>query len=381
MDRLVQKFGGSSLATPARIRMAAEVVRGTYERGFQVAVVVSAMGDTTDRLLGFLGAVSRSPRRAVRDQLLATGEMAAVALLAASLEDLGLSATPVIGAGIGIETDPDREDGVILSVNPLAVYQAWQNRSIPVVAGFQGVSRQGQLTTLGRGGSDLSAVALAAALGAECQICSDVDGVYTADPRLIGEARRISQVPFRLMKILARRGARVLQGRAVEWAERYHVPLNLYRTEDLVRGQRDPGTVVNGETAQAGVTLLAIEPEVFRVPAPALIPSWDLAERNGVDIRVNQQGPPELVGSLDAVAELCPGGDFLRQDLALSARLTVVGGHCREAGQEALTRIGVEWKDVILKTDATAFLVSRHDWRPAADALHRHVVLPRIASI
>jgi aspartate kinase len=215
---IVQKYGGSSVATPERIIRVAERVKGAWRRG-PVAVVVSAMGDTTDDLLALLRQVSDAPPPREVDLLLAAGEQISAALLAAALEARGVPARALLGWQAGIATDGIHGKARIAGVDPERVRATIAEGAVAVVAGFQGV-HAGEITTLGRGGSDTTAVALAAALGCpRCEIYSDVDGVYTADPRVVPAARRLSAIGYDEMMEMAHLGAQVLQIRAVELAE------------------------------------------------------------------------------------------------------------------------------------------------------------------
>ncbi|MEA2617036.1 MAG: aspartate kinase [Chloroflexota bacterium] len=229
MNIIVQKYGGSCVADPARIKQVAERVVVTRDSGEGVVVVVSAMGDTTDRLLGLARDVSsRAPDREV-DTLLASGEQASMALLAMAIADRGRRALSLSGSAAGIITDGSHGRARIVTVVPDRVRAALNEGVIVIVAGFQGLAQDTRdVTTLGRGGSDTTAVALAAALGARvCEIYTDVDGVHTADPRLVPQARMLSQISYDQMLELAANGARVLMPRAVECARRYNVPLHI----------------------------------------------------------------------------------------------------------------------------------------------------------
>ncbi|MGD1977233.1 MAG: aspartate kinase, partial [Gammaproteobacteria bacterium] len=228
MGLVVQKFGGTSVATAARLQQAARVVAKTLEGGNRVVVVLSAMGDATDRMISLAREVCGNPGRREMDMLLSSGEQVSVALMAMALKDLGFEARSYLGSQIRILTDSVHSKAHIREVETsrLAAYLA--SGGVPVVAGFQGVDAEGEITTFGRGGSDTTAVALAAALGAdECQILTDVDGVYTTDPRVVPEARRLDRITFEEMIELASQGSRVLQIRAVKFAGKYNVPLRV----------------------------------------------------------------------------------------------------------------------------------------------------------
>jgi aspartate kinase len=239
---IVHKYGGSSLASPEHIRRVAERVARTRRSGADVVVVVSAMGDTTDELLDLLARVARRPPAREIDMLLTSGEQVSVALLAAALEDAGCPARSFLGWQAGIETDGVHRKARIRRIEAGRIRAALAEGRVAVVAGFQGITADAEVTTLGRGGSDTTAVALAAALDASsCEICSDVDGVYTADPRVVPDARRLDVVSYEEMMELSSVGAQVLQLRAVEVAERHGVTIVARST--FVDG---PGTRITG---------------------------------------------------------------------------------------------------------------------------------------
>jgi len=226
MGVVVQKYGGTSVGSIERIRAVAERVQRTRQQGQQVVVVVSAMAGETDRLLGLARAVSAAPVAREVDTLLATGEMVAIALLAMSLQELGCPAESFTGPQGGIRTDSVHMRARIKHITTTRLRRALAADIVPVVAGFQGISEADDFTTLGRGGSDLTAVALAAALHADCcEIYTDVDGVYSADPNIVPQARRLDRISYDEMLEMARLGAKVLQARAVEFAKKYDVPV------------------------------------------------------------------------------------------------------------------------------------------------------------
>lgn len=226
MALLVQKFGGSSLATVARIRLVAERVAAAHSAGNRIVVVVSAMQGETDRLLKLAAELSPMPRDREIDVLLATGEQVSIALLALALRDKGLEARSFLGHQVKILTDSVHGSARIMTIDAAPVHECLQRGEVVVVAGFQGVDQDGNITTLGRGGSDLSAVAMAAAVGADaCEIYSDVDGIYTTDPGMYAKARKIDRISCEEMLELASLGAKVLQARSVEFALKHKVAI------------------------------------------------------------------------------------------------------------------------------------------------------------
>jgi len=250
MGLVVQKYGGSSVSDAERIKRVAERIVATRKAGHDVCVVVSAMGDTTDELLDLAHQVSPLPPGRELDMLLTAGERIAMALLAMAIQSLGLSARSFTGSQAGVITDSTHGKARIIDVTPGRISEALAAGHIAIVAGFQGVSQDSKdITTLGRGGSDTTAVALAAALSAEvCEIYSDVDGVYTADPRIVPNAKHQPTVSYEEMLELAASGAKILHLRCVEYARRYSVPL-------VVRSSfsNKPGTLITGEPMEQAI--------------------------------------------------------------------------------------------------------------------------------
>src|ERR1700686_3838587 len=225
---LVQKFGGSSVADPDRIRAVADHLVRTRRAGNDVVAVVSAMGKTTDDLVRLAGDVTRQPGGREMDMLLTAGERISMALLSMAVEDLGQAAVSFTGSQAGIVTDTDHGKAKIIEVRADRIRDALAGGKVAIVAGFQGVSTARDITTLGRGGSDTTAVALAAALRADaCEIYTDVEGVYTADPRIVPTARKLRAVTYEEMLELAASGAKVLALRSVEYARNHGVPIHV----------------------------------------------------------------------------------------------------------------------------------------------------------
>lgn len=236
---IVQKFGGSSLKDPERLRHVAELVRKAHEQA-ELVVVVSAMGGTTDSLTGRAREMNEKPSPRELDALVTTGEQQAAALLVMTMERLGLPAVSLTGWQAGILTDPNYGDGEIRVIEPRRIRQELSRGRVPVVTGFQGVCAAGDITSLGRGGSDTTAAALAAALEADaCDIYTDVKGIYTADPRVIPEARLLPEIDTRDMLALSRAGSKVLHAKSVELALANNVPLRL-----LSSFEEGPGSTV-----------------------------------------------------------------------------------------------------------------------------------------
>lgn len=226
MGIIVQKYGGTSVGSLERIKFVANKVARRYREGHDVAVVVSAMSGETDRLIRLAKELSPSPDPREMDVIVSTGEQVSIALLAMALKDLGIPARSLLGFQIGIKTDDAYMKARIVDIDTTALKKAFAAKEVVVVAGFQGVTDTMDITTLGRGGSDTSAVALAAVLGAElCEIYTDVDGVYTCDPNICDRARRLDRISYDEMLEMASLGAKVLQTRSVEFAKKYNVPI------------------------------------------------------------------------------------------------------------------------------------------------------------
>ncbi|MDD5270104.1 MAG: aspartate kinase [Candidatus Omnitrophica bacterium] len=226
---IVQKYGGSSVANPERIKKVAQRVARYKKRGHDVVVVVSALGDTTDELIELASKVTDDPSERETDMLISTGEQISCALLAMAIQELNVPSISFTGAQVGIITDTTHTKARILDISASdRIKEQLKEGKVVVVAGFQGISIKKEITTLGRGGSDLTAVALAKALGAKiCEIYTDVDGVYTADPRIVRDAKKISMISYDEMLELASLGARVMQARSVEYGKRYDIPIHV----------------------------------------------------------------------------------------------------------------------------------------------------------
>ncbi|MDD2707391.1 MAG: aspartate kinase [Verrucomicrobiae bacterium] len=244
MKLIVQKYGGTSVANPGRIKNVAQRVRETCAQGNQVVVVVSAMSGVTDGLIKLAREVHPAPDDREMDMMLATGEQTTIALMAMALHGLGLKAVSLTGAQAGIVTDGVHTKAKIVNITPKRVHEMLDAGNVVIVAGFQGVDNAGAITTLGRGGSDLTAIALAAALKADlCEIYTDVDGVYTADPRLVKNAKKLEEISYDEMLEMASLGAKVMQSRSVEFAKKFKVPFSVRSSMN-----NNPGTLVKEET-------------------------------------------------------------------------------------------------------------------------------------
>ena len=254
MSLIVQKFGGSSVRDAQRIRNAAGIIAETYLEGNDVLVVLSAQGDTTDDLIAKAEEINSHPSKREMDMLLATGEQISVALCAMALESMGLPCVSLTAWQVGIQTTAVHGDARIKRIDSERVQAELDQHRIVLITGFQGMDRAGDVTTLGRGGSDTSAVALAAAFRAKlCQIYTDVDGVYTADPRIVPNARHLDEITYDEMLELASQGAGVLHNRSVELAKKFRVDL-----EVLSSLERKPGTKVKEVTKVEKTTIAGV---------------------------------------------------------------------------------------------------------------------------
>lgn len=237
MKVIVQKYGGTSVADAERIKAVASRIKNYVENGYSIVVVVSAMGKTTDRLIDLAREISENPSRREMDMLLATGEQVSISLLALALHEIGIDAISYTGSQVKMVTDGNFSDAKIQSVSTDKIMKSLSQKKVVIVAGFQGIDENDNITTLGRGGSDTSAVALAAVLGTrDCEIYTDVDGVYTADPRVVANPRKLNEISYDEMLELARLGAGVLHSRSVEFAKKYNIKLTVRSSFNFEEG-------------------------------------------------------------------------------------------------------------------------------------------------
>jgi len=264
MALIVQKFGGSSVADAEKIHRAARRAISAKEKGNQVCVVVSAMGDTTDHLIELARKVCENPPKREMDQLLATGEQVTIALMAMAIHAEGHEAISFTGGQIGLVTDNSFSKARIQSINQKRIFDQLSAGKIVIIAGFQGVTAEGDYTTLGRGGSNATLVAIGAVLKADvCENYTDVDGIFTADPRIVKNARKIDRISYDEMLELAGLGASVLQTRAVEFAKKYNVPIHVRNSQN-----ENQGTWIVAETPHMEhivVSGAALKKELVRV--------------------------------------------------------------------------------------------------------------------
>jgi aspartate kinase len=330
MALIVQKYGGSSVADAEKIKNVARRVAASAP-GNQIIVVVSAMGKTTDSLVALAHQMAATPEPREMDMLLATGEQVTIALLAMALQSLGLKARSLTGPQVGLRTDHGHTKARIVQITPERARAALDAGEIVVVAGFQGLSDTDEITTLGRGGSDLTAVALAAAVKADvCEIYTDVDGVYTADPNVVPDARKLARVAYDEMLEMASLGAKVLQARSVEFAKKYGVAVHVRSTFKTEGGtmvtKEETGmeeVVVTGIThdkGQAKISLLRVPDR----PGIAAQVFGSVASRNIVVDMIVQNISRD--GFTD-ISFTLPRGDHARAHTALEEIARKVGAH------------------------------------------------------
>ncbi len=400
MPLVVQKFGGTSLADADRIRKVACRVVETYRAGNNVVVVVSAMGKSTDALVNLATEITDTPHPREMDMLLTAGERISMALVAMAIEAHGVPAVSFTGSQAGILTTADHGRAEILDIRAFRVQESLDEGKVAIVAGFQGVSPDSKdVTTLGRGGSDATAVALAASLGADlCEIYTDVDGVFTADPRVEPAARKLEELTFEEMLELANAGAGVLMPRSVEFGIRYNIPIHVRSSfhdgegtwvkeetmeEPIIRGiaHDDSGAklTVHGVPDQPGIAAAVFE------PMGAAGVNVDMIVQN-----VSSQGVTDIsftvpASSADAAVEVAErvaseiGATGVDLDKGIS-KITVVGaGMKSESGVAAemfgiLSASGVNIEMISTSTIRISCIIRSEDTQTAIEALHRELI-------
>lgn len=362
---IVQKFGGSSVADAAGIRRAAQRIAKTREAGYQVVAVVSAMGGTTDQLCNLAAGVSRQPHPGTLDALLSMGELVSTSLVAMALIDAGHSARAFAGSQAGLITDSVHGKARIIDIRPRQIRNCLDHGGIPVVAGFQGRAQRGRkVTTLGRGGSDLTAVALAAALGAGiCEIYTDVDGVYTADPRIVPTARKIAALSSEEMLEFAACGSKVMHLRSVEYARRFGLPIHVRSsfTEGvgtLILPGFDRRPFSRPASEQAVITEVAGVEAISKIVVAGLPDDPDQTSRlfhslwqSGINVQSIVQNTPRP-GSTADVAFSLPADQLTRALAALGSQ------------QDSL-----RFRDVLHRTQASKVELAGLGMRSTADVL------------
>jgi len=399
---VVQKFGGTSVADPERLTRVARRVVATAETGVQVCVVVSAMGSTTDELIDLAGQVSELPHPRELDMLLTAGERISMALLSMAINDLGRDAVSFTGSQAGIVTDTRHGKARIVELRAQRVLDALAEGRIAIVAGFQGVSTTSDVTTLGRGGSDTTAVALAAGLGAEaCEIYTDVEGVYTADPRIVPSARKLAAVSYEEMLELAASGAKVLALRAVEYARNHGVRIHVRSSFAEVEGtwvvKEDDvleQAIISGiasDTGEAKVTILGVPDRpgiagrVFRPLADAgihidmIVQNVSAAGHTDISFTLPTTDLPLAEPILERLAAQVEAAGFTCDEDV--GKVTLVGAGMRShpgvaAGMfESLAEAGINIEIISTSPIRISCVVRTADLERAVRVLHEHFQL------
>lgn len=347
MPLIVQKFGGTSVATVENMRRVADIIIASRQQGNQVVVVTSARANETDRLIALSNDACQKPCHREHDALIATGEQVAAALLSMVLNDKGCPARSYTGGQAGIMTDTVHTRARITSINPQALLHAVRDGIVPVVTGFQGVTANGDITTLGRGGSDTTAVALAAAIKAdECQIFTDVDGVYSTDPRVVPAAKRLDRISFDEMFEMASLGSKVLQTRAVEFAGKFNVPVRVLSTFDQGSGTLITQEIQNMEKAtvtsiafdrqQAQLTLCHVPHQLH--PISQILTR--LSEQN-IEIDMLTQTLPNHDGELDISFTLSRQDFDLAENILKNSMLNAFNARTAIAGNKQIAKLSL----------------------------------------
>ncbi len=397
MALIVQKYGGTSVGTPERIVNIARRVLASQREGNQIVAVVSAMSGVTDNLITLARQVSERPTEAEMDVLLATGEQTTTALLAMAIDALGGRALSLTGAQAGIQTDGLHTKAKIANVSPDQIRAHLKEGLICIVAGFQGQTPGGRITTLGRGGSDLTAIAIAAALRADnCEIYTDVDGVFTCDPRIVPAARKIDMIAYDELLEMASSGSKVMQSRSVEFAKKFGVPFEVRSSFNTNRGtivkEENPGlesVVVRGvsiERNQAKVTITrvpdkpGVASQIFTALAAAhvsvdvIVQNVSVSGTTDISFTLNRDELEKMGDLLDRLAAKMGSGEVLKRGGI--AKLSVVGigmrSHAGVAAKlfEALGAGGVNIQMISTSEIKIAVIVDESQIEMAANLAH-----------
>jgi aspartate kinase len=381
---VVMKFGGTSVGGPDRLKAVARRIVSAREAGNRVVAVISAMGDTTDELVALAHTISPTPKPRAMDVLISSGERMACALMEMAIHDLGREVISLTGSQAGIVTDTVHTKAKIVEVRAARIHEALDQGRIVLVAGFQGVSTGQEITTLGRGGSDTTAVALAAAIGAEaCEIFTDVEGVFTADPRIVPEARKLHAVSYEEMLELAASGAKVLQLRSVEFARNHAVMLHVRSTFSDEHGTwvREEDERMLEKAMISGVTH-TLDETVYRVEGATAAELFSAVAAAHVNVDTILQAGPEIVFSapvedrsattqtLDRLGVTWSARDDLGKVSLIGAGMKTHPGIAARAFA-ALAEEGIEPEVVSTSPIKIACHVAREEVERAVQALHR----------
>jgi aspartate kinase len=397
MSLIVQKYGGSSVGDPDRIMNVARRVVATQEAGNRVVVVVSAMSGVTDNLIKLARAVTPNPSEREMDVLLATGEQTTIALTAMAIHALGKKAVSLTGAQAGIITDGVHTKAKIANISPRQIHRWLDDDSIVIVAGFQGETSDGRITTLGRGGSDLTAIAIASAIKADvCQIYTDVDGVYTCDPRIVKNAQKIDEIAYDEMLELAGSGAKVMQSRSVEFAKKFGVVFEVRSSFN-----NNPGTIVKEEhmnMEQVVVRGISLEKNQAKITVPnvpdrpgmaariftalagagiiidIIVQNVSVSGTTDISFTMNKDELPKAAAALEPVVREIGAKDFIAQDGI--AKLSIVGigmrSHSAVAARlfEALSNGGINIQMISTSEIKTSVVIDEAQIAKAANLAH-----------
>lgn len=396
MDLYVQKFGGTSVANKERIFNVAKIVTDTYKEGHNVVVVVSAQGDTTDDLLVKAAEINEHPSKREMDVLLSTGEQISIALLAMAIEKLGFPVVSLTGWQAGFLSDSNYGNAKIRRIDTERLENELDKRNIVIVAGFQGINRYGNITTLGRGGSDTSAVALAAALHAQrCQIYTDVDGVYTADPRIVKNAKKLQEITYDEMLELASLGAQILHNRSVEMAKKYNVELEVLSSLEKSKGtivkevvkvekMLIKGVTKDDEIARISILSLPDRPgiafKIFsalaakKVNVDIILQSIGRHNTKDISFTVAKDHKDLAVETLENMMDILGATEILSNDDV--SKVSIVGAgmetHPGVASKmfEALFNLGINIKMIATSEIKISVLIDKKDAEKAVIAIH-----------
>ena len=397
MSLIVQKYGGTSVGNPQRILNVARRVVATQEAGHRVVVVVSAMSGVTDSLINLARQVSQNPSEREMDVLLSTGEQTTIALIAMAIEGLGKKAVSLTGGQAGIITDGVHTKAKIVNITPKQIHAHLKNEEIVIVAGFQGETTDGRITTLGRGGSDLTAIAIASAIKADvCQIFTDVDGVYTCDPRIVPTARKIDAISYDEMLEMASSGSKVMQSRSVEFAKKFGVVFEVRSSFN-----NNPGTIVTEETEdmenvvvrgisieknQAKVTIRQVPDRpgtaarIFTALAATsvildmIVQSDSVGDTNDISFTLNKDELPKAQAALNSVMKEIGAKDIVTEEGI--AKLSIVGigmrSHSGVAARlfEAMAAGGINIQLISTSEIKTAVIIDEAKINDAAQLAH-----------
>ncbi|HGF7182843.1 TPA: aspartate kinase [Vibrio cholerae] len=378
---IVQKFGGTSVGSIERMQTVAEHIIKAKNDGNQVVVVVSAMAGETNRLVGLAQQVDSVPNARELDVLLSAGEQVSMALVAMTLHKMGYAARSLTGAQANIVTDNQHNDATIKHIDTRTITELLEQDFIVIVAGFQGINENGDITTLGRGGSDTSAVALAGALNAdECQIFTDVDGIYTCDPRIVPSARKLDVIDFPSMEEMARKGAKVLHLPCVQYAWKHAVPLRVLSTFEVNQGSLIKGSAathaVCGIAIQRDMTLIRVESESF----PSIIKQCQML---GIEVCTTIEEPTNsaFVIKRDAYAKLqLVGAEKIRgsEPVSLITKVGLQAGALVTHARQTLAQHGIDVRYVSASEQSSMLMLDPANVDRAANILHETYVTTEI---